>query len=248
MCEPELVVHAFTVGVAIRLIQGNLHIRIPHDARVSKKLRTRLVQEALRALESEAPNDSAAQPVVLVLVGDCNLLPEQAEEATQTLQPVEGDWRTVWQVHPTTKRLSGDLIFVKGAHASSFDLPFGCSHRDRGVRHDQHDAIGIELRVNVEAEPEPASKTRKVGDASQLVRGGDDARGDVPQRARGSDDARQLGDASQLAPIAKRKPRNCLSFRVGEHLEKEIRDFLESRGVEGMAMQREVKQLRHLLF
>ena len=91
VCEPELVVHIFAIGAGVVLIQGNLHIRVPHNARVSTVLRKRIVKEALQALEAEAPTDSAAQPVVLVLVGDCNLFPEQAEEATQTLQPVDAE-------------------------------------------------------------------------------------------------------------------------------------------------------------
>ena len=82
ICGPELVVHSFVVGAGVILIQGNLHIRVPHEARVSRNLRSRIVKEALKTLETEAPNDSAAQPVVLVLVGDCNLLPEQAEGHT----------------------------------------------------------------------------------------------------------------------------------------------------------------------
>ena len=76
-------------------------------------------------------------------------------------------------MHATTAELSGDLIFVIGAHAKSFDLPFDKSHRDRGVRNDDHDAIGIELRVIVESEPEPLSKRTRF--APQPVRDDDGA-------------------------------------------------------------------------
>ena len=152
-------------------------------------------------------------------------------------------------------------MFVKGAHARSFDLPFGKSHRDRGVRRDSHDAIGIELRVMVEAEPEPSSKRNRTGDAPQPVQPGVDAGqlGDAsqlahaakaapPWRARPGDDAGKLGDASQLARPAKAGPRNCLQYNVAEVLEQEIRNFWDNRGDEGVALQQEVKQLRHLLF
>ena len=161
ICEPELVVHSFAVGAGVILFQGNLHIRVPHEARVSRNLRSRIVKEALKTLETEAPNDSAAQPVVLVLVGDCNLSLDEAEEATQTVQPEDADWRTVWHVHATSEQKGGDLIFVKGAHAKSFDLPFGASHRDRDIWNDSHDAIAIELRVMAEAKPEPVSKRNR---------------------------------------------------------------------------------------
>ena len=53
---------------------------------------------------------------------------------------------------------SGDLIFVRGANAKSFDLPFGYSHKDAGVRKDIHDVIGIELQVMVASKLEPSSK------------------------------------------------------------------------------------------
>ena len=101
------------------------------------------------------------------------------------MQPKVPDWRTVWHVHATTAELSGDLIFVKGAHAKSFDLPFGKSHRDRGVRNDDHDAIGIELRVIVESEPEPSSKRVRF----------------APEPARDDDGACQLGGAPQPARL-----------------------------------------------
>ena len=102
-----------------------------------------MVKEALQWLEREAQVDSATQPVVIVLVGDCNLSKDLAEEATQAVQPLVHNWRTAWHVHATAAGNGGDLIFVKGANASSFELPFGKSHTDRGVRNDDHDAIGI---------------------------------------------------------------------------------------------------------
>ena len=142
---------------------------------VSRILRKRMVREALQKLMANAPSDSAAQPVVYVLVGDCNLSKEAAEEATQELQPEHPDWQSVWHVHATAAKLSGDLIFVKGAIARSFDLPFGRSHRDRGIRRDDHDAIGIELRVNIEP-PTPSPKRNRTGavnclDLEKIARG-----------------------------------------------------------------------------
>ena len=62
--------------------------------------------------------------VAYVLVGDPNLSQEEAEEALQALQPTDlASWINVWQVHATTAKHSGDIVLVKGANASSFDLP-----------------------------------------------------------------------------------------------------------------------------
>ena len=61
-------------------------------------------------MESQAPSDSAAQPVVYVLVGDCNLSLELAEEATQPMQHQNPDWRTVWQVHAKLEQLRKNEI------------------------------------------------------------------------------------------------------------------------------------------
>ena len=155
ICEPELIVHTFENGVGLRLILANLCVRSPREVTVTEALKKLTVTEALRKLESEVPVDSATQPIVPVLGGACYLSKQTAEEATQPMQPEEPNWRTVWQEHATTATLSGDLIFVKGAHAKSFDLPLGPSHRNWGVRNRSHDAIAIELRVKAEAEPEP---------------------------------------------------------------------------------------------
>ena len=169
VCEPELIVHAFKKGVGFRLILGNLHIRIPQKKKVKTTHKQKIVAEALRQLENEAVQlenealvDSATQPIVLVLVGDCNLVKETAMQATQPLQPEVDDFLSVWHVHRTEAGKSGDLMFVKGAHADIFELPFGVSHDDRGARNDNHDAIGIQLRVRTETKPEPAPKRNRM--------------------------------------------------------------------------------------
>ena len=110
---------------------------------MTEQTKKRSLKEALQNSEFVAPPDSATQPVVKVLVGDCNLTRELAEEATQPLQPADQNYRTVWQVHATSFGESGDLILVQGANARMFDLPFGKKHSDRAIRNDCHDAIGI---------------------------------------------------------------------------------------------------------
>ena len=79
---------------------------------------------------SEAPSDSAAQPVVYVLVGDCNLSLALGEEATQPLQPEHADWKSVWQVHATTAARGGDLISVKGAVGHDLWIPGASQPRE----------------------------------------------------------------------------------------------------------------------
>ena len=54
VCEPELIVHAFEKGVGLRLILGNLHIRVPHEKKVKTGQKQKIVTEALRQLENEA--------------------------------------------------------------------------------------------------------------------------------------------------------------------------------------------------
>ena len=219
VCEPQLVVHSFRNGAGVPLMLGNLHIRTPQGETVVIKLRQRLVREALQKLESDAPSDSATQPVVLVLVGDCNLVRETAEEAIQPMQPEEPNWRTVWQVHTTTAARGGDLIFVKGAYARSFDLPFGISHRDRGIRNDTHDAIAIDLRVGGrQTEPEPTPKgnpTRSDQSESSDPRETVLAPVGLPltcvQPARDDDDACHTDDAPQLA-----RPSNVVPKSVND--------------------------------
>ena len=147
--EPQLVIQAFSVGQNLTLVHGNLVIRKPAKVKVTVTTKKRVLLDAMRKLEQQAKrhSSSATQPAVIVLVGDPNLVKEEAEAAIQTLQPDDGaHWQNVWQVHATSTQLSGDIALVKGAHVMPFDLPFGPSHRHPGVRKDQHDAIGLELQ------------------------------------------------------------------------------------------------------
>ena len=43
----------------------------------------------------------------------------------------------------------GDLCFIKGCVASTFDVPVGTSYAERGMRNDSHDALGLVLRLPV---------------------------------------------------------------------------------------------------
>ena len=89
VCEPDLIVHSFENSIGVRLVQGNLHIMIPHSKKVSPNHRQDIVKQALVQLENEASLDGATQPVTLLLGGDCNLEKETAKKATRTLQLVD---------------------------------------------------------------------------------------------------------------------------------------------------------------
>ena len=86
ICEPEMVVHKLQNRDGVTLVLANLHIRIPSGALVTRKTKQRVILEAMTLLDGFPTHDSAAQPVVRVLVGDCNLTKDHAEEAVQPLQ------------------------------------------------------------------------------------------------------------------------------------------------------------------
>ena len=154
--DPQLVVHIFCINQNALLVQGNLHIRIPTSCIVgipSRKLVVKNALEKMQAVAESLPPQKASLPVAFILVGDVNLPKYEGEEAVKPLQPVrrQADLQNTWQVHAATGGLNGDIAFVKGAKASVFELPVGASYRDRGARHDQHDAFGINLTIHGQA-------------------------------------------------------------------------------------------------
>jgi len=78
----------------------------------------------------------------------------------------------------------------------------------------------------VESKPQPSSKRNRTSGA--------------PQPARDDDDACQ----PSVAP----KSVSSVTHNAGNHLERHIREFWETRGAEGATVQKEVKHLRFLLF
>ena len=236
--QPEMVIHILQNSAGVILILANLHIRTLSGASVPLRYKQRLVREAVTFLNGVLPHDTATQPVVRVLVGDCSLTKDHAEEAVQALQPTAPHWRTVWQVHETSFGQSGDLMFVKGAHAFTFDLPVGKNHAFCGDPNNTHDAIGIMLRVAVEGtDASPGKRTRT---------GRNDAAASHPV---GLD-----GDSCD-PPAAKVRrlespPRSDLVQQRGmaAKVAKDLRAFWNARGEEGAAVQSDLKNLRHVLF
>ena len=56
------------------------------------------------------------------------------------------------------------MIFVRGAYATSFALPFGCSYKDRGIRNDSHDAMYVQLLVS---QPRDVPQLARADDADR---------------------------------------------------------------------------------
>ena len=108
----------------------------------------------------------AFQPAAAVLVGDPNMTKEEGETAIQKLQPSDSNFMDSWHGHETLFRCGGDILFVKGTNATVFDIPIGASYTDRGMRHDQHDAFGVELVILATTVP-PAKRRKLSGDVSQ---------------------------------------------------------------------------------
>ena len=147
-----------TKKAAITII-GNMHIRTPSGKNVPTiATKQRLVREALRKLVDYGDMVEQAVPAserpgsVLLLVGDCNLNEVLARQAVASLQPgrVKGEKASdIWRVKPTRNGLSGDLCFLRGCVASTFDVQVGASFCERGMRNDSHDALGLILRLPV---------------------------------------------------------------------------------------------------
>ena len=131
--EPQLAVHYLRVklnGVDAQsyMLVGNLHVRTPAARRTPGiTARQSLVFWACRELEEYAEQYDNA---VLLLVGDCNLKETDARAAIQGLQPGDdiADWTNVWQIKTAGEGRGGDVLFCRGANASSFDIPIGASY------------------------------------------------------------------------------------------------------------------------
>ena len=143
-------------GSQVGLVVGNLHIQITsHEAAPSVATRRRTVKMCLNYLAelhcSEWPKDF---PVARLLVGDVNMTGVEAEAAmqdTKTPKYCAAAQRTkefeTWQIHTTEAGLSGDLFASMGCIVQKTDVPVGKSFAERGMRNDQHDAVGANVLV-----------------------------------------------------------------------------------------------------
>ena len=88
-------------------------------------------------------------PIVRLIVGDDNLSTEEAKEALQRVRDVD----PLWVVIPTCAGGGGDHVAVNGATATLIPIAVGLHFQNRGMRNDQHDALGLELRVAGGSQP-----------------------------------------------------------------------------------------------
>jgi hypothetical protein len=101
----------------------------------------------------------------------------------------------VWHVFATSGHAGGDIAFVKGCHAELFELQIGVSWEDRGVRVDDHDAFGVELRVGVDSASQPVNKRKHMSEAPVVPEASV-----VPKRSAGQASSSN-GDGSSTHPI-----------------------------------------------
>ena len=96
-------------------------------------------------------------PVVRLIVGDDNLL---TEEACQALQR-EKDTDPFWWVTPAVEEGRGDHVAVKGASVRLIIVPVGRSFQNRGMRCDRHDAVGVVISVRGAFQPAEGRREKR---------------------------------------------------------------------------------------
>eukprot|EP00974_Lingulodinium_polyedra_P053763 5166833-Lingulodinium_polyedra.AAC.1 len=72
---------------------------------------------------------------------------------------------------PTDTGLGGDLLFLQGGLVEPVVAPVGASFEERGMRNDQHDAVGATLTVPIREVPSGAPQAVG-GGAPQPADGG----------------------------------------------------------------------------
>ena len=84
--------------------------------------------------------------MVLLSLPSTSSLRISCDEARQALQR-ETDADPLWEVIPTYAGWGGDHVAVNGATATFIPIAVGRHFENRGMRPDQHDALGLELSV-----------------------------------------------------------------------------------------------------
>ena len=154
--DPQLVMVAVQKDTDLEksavMIVGNLHIRTPSDKK-SPSITTRqkvvhaalvkMVDHGRCVMHHTVPAGERHDPACL-LVGDCNLTAEGARAGISRTQPCRMDKASeVWTVMETEAKLGGDICIAKGCALDPFPVPVGHSFRERGMRNDCHDAVGV---------------------------------------------------------------------------------------------------------
>ena len=154
--DPHFVVTEFKVardplclwGLTTLLV-GQLHVRTPSGKKSpSIEQRQRIVKAATDYLEMRQIG-GAGQPAVpnVVLVGDPNLTGPLGRAIHQRAEgaPAITDWQTA----TTTAGRRGDMLWYRGFTATPFDICVGASYAERGMRNDDHDALGLACMLSM---------------------------------------------------------------------------------------------------
>jgi hypothetical protein len=127
------------------LVVGSLHIRTPSGTKVTVAEKIRTTKLAKLKIQQYVGQRCLEQSVQ-ILLGDFNLTAEQTRVICQGVKDVSG-YDTDWHPQAATAGLGGDVMLISGSDSTVFDIPIGRSYDDRGMRHDNHDAFGVEVQV-----------------------------------------------------------------------------------------------------
>ena len=156
----------------VHVVTGNMHIvcgERPPNVRTRQKA-VQLLRDRLDGLQAPEVHT----PVVRIMVGDNNLNVKQVREALQR----KDDDQELWQVFATPADRNGDNVAVCGALAGCFrPIAVGRSYDDRGMRHDDHDAVAVVITLpgasqaaeeSVHGASEPAEQRKRKRDWDDL--------------------------------------------------------------------------------
>ena len=143
--DPRLFVTVFKVAgwdtPVVYLVVGNLDMPfLKGKLSVPVSVYEPFISLSLEELDNVAVRD-AYEPVVKVLVGDHIL---KQGSATRLVAKQTGD---SWCTHAPHSALRGDVLFSKGASATSFEIPFGASYTNFLDKDGIHDAFGISIEL-----------------------------------------------------------------------------------------------------
>ena len=258
--QPQLVLTTYAVTANASagdgmLFVGQLHLRTPHGTKSpSNETRKRVVREALDIM-TRAANSCVFQPAVAVLCGDVNLNQDNADACCQT-EKGDPDVRTHWHTQTSSEALSGDVAFVRGCSSQAFDVTIGASYRDRGIRNDCHDFVGVTVSVPLFHIPEAPRQKKLRFEGGVEVKASPETLQPKPVSedvASASASVSHPGvDASSATALSSQPnrsagPRNALTYCVGENIVKDMKAWYAER-VDDENVAKTWKHLHNVLF
>jgi len=148
-CDCVMMVQRFNVVEnGGTLIVGNQHICMPHGRKVKSDGQTRNLIDGLEFLEQLGCDAFLPQPVVLVLVGDCNFKKQEAANAINSARNKMANTYVresskAWRIASSSYGMTGDIAFVKGADFTIQDLSWISNYTDRR----KHYAFAVQIRM-----------------------------------------------------------------------------------------------------